>query len=765
MAENKLFQLNAIPTCNSRILDLVCSNTPSITVQSSQSVIQSDHLALEINLSCLLASRVIRPDKVCYNFKRADFDHLKAQLSSLPWNMLNSYANVDDAVELFYDFLNAAINDSVPKVRLKRKRFPIWYSTDLICLQKEKEQARILFKRTRCPTAYKSFSTIGSEFKKAQRQTYLDYLKTIEISISSNCKRFWSFVKSKCDSRSTPSVITHDNYAADTPLEVAELFNKYFKSVYQLDEDNITYPTCKDFCDRTMNTLSVSIEQVCTILQNTDTSTASGPDNIPATILSKCATELSVPLTIIFNLSLSSGQFPTFLKRANIVPVFKSGDRNLAKNYRPISLLPLIGKVFEKAILSHISFHLKGTISNFQHGFVSGRSTATNLVNYIDYITAQIDSGNQVDSIYLDFSKAFDSVSHSLLIYKLQYYGICGKLKSWFHSYLSNRLQRVVIGGHQSSWGAVSSGVPQGSLLGPVLFIMYINDMSNCILTSNISLYADDSKVFNKILRVNDCNCLQADLDRCALWCHDWKLKINLGKCDVITFSNKKNVVVHKYYLNGDIINRVNVIKDLGVTLTHNLNFNTHINNIVAKAFKMLGFLKRTCNHIDDVAVLKSLYVSLVRSNLEYCSQVWSPSQKYLIAKVERVQYKFLKYLCFKCNVPYRSSEYASMCKYFNLPSLEARRSVLDLCFLHKCLNATYCNAFIVSEIPFYYPVRFTRSQDYFRPSICRINLRKFSYLPRTYNLFNNIFRKCNDIDIFSSFFKFKTILSNLFYS
>ena len=352
-------------------------------------------------------------------------------------------------------------------------------------------------------------------------------------------------------------------------------------------------------------------------------------------------------------------------------------------------------------------------------------------------MTKEVDRGNQVDAVYLDFSKAFDSVNHSLLLHKLSHYGIVGPLHTWFKSYLTDRYQRVVINGNTSSWAHVTSGVPQGSILGPTLFIMFINDIVSHVKYANISLYADDSKIFHSISSTSDCHQLQSDLCNIVKWCRTWKLNLNIGKCQIISFSTKFRIVEFTYRLGMETVKRVNIVKDLGVFLNSKLNFNVHVNFIVGKAFKMFGFLKRTCKTFTNVTALRLLYLTLVRSQLDYCSQVWSHHQQYLTHKLERVQIKFVKFLCCKSNTPYSSDQYHALCKYFSLPTLTARRKMSDLSFLHKCLNNFYKCTYIISEIPFYFPSRVLRNYDFFRVSSCRLNIRKFSYIPRTCTLFN----------------------------
>jgi hypothetical protein len=446
------------------------------------------------------------------------------------------------------------------------------------------------------------------------------------------------------------------------------VFNNYFQSVFTEDtEDDL--PIFTDLITDSLGNVNISHIEVYNILKTTNIHKAMGPDNISGIILKELAVELSIPLAIIFNKSLSQGTFPSHFKRANIIPVHKSGDKQLVSNYRPISLLPLFSKVFEKSVSVFIYNHVKHAINPAQHGFMKNRSTQTNLVCYVDFISSIIDKQGQVDSIYTDFSKAFDSVSHRRLLHKIKNYGIHGHMYDWISSYLDGRKQRVVIDNQCSSWASVTSGVPQGSLIGPLLFIIYINDLPSVLKHSKCLLYADDAKIYRHTR--DDCHLLQEDLNNVNQWCKDWKLTLNTSKCMVISFTNKRTVNTFDYAIEGSPLARTDKVNDLGVILVSNLSFKTHISSVVNKSFRMLGFIKRTCYSFKDTKPLIALYKSYVRTNLEYCAVIWSPWQKQHCENIERVQRKFVKYLCFKSALPYDRDKYPELCSYFNLPTPE----------------------------------------------------------------------------------------------
>jgi ribonuclease P/MRP protein subunit RPP40 len=276
-------------------------------------------------------------------------------------------------------------------------------------------------------------------------------------------------------------------------------------------------------------------------------------------------------------------------------------------------------------------------ITERQHGFISGRSTNTNLACFTQFIADALDKNVQVDCIYTDFSKAFDKINHNVLLNKLDAYGFSQKLLTLFQSYLTDRTQAVVYNGYTSHSYSQTSGVPQESVLGPFLFLMYINDLSyhiNC----NFLLFADDLKIFHDIHSPVDCQSLQKDLDIISEWCAENDLQLNIAKCSIMTFSRKKQRIAHDYNLQNTILLRTSQYKDLGVTFDERLNFNEHINLIINSSVKMLGFIIRSTLCLQSSEVLVRLYIAYIRSKLEYCVLIWSPFYNYQRIHIEKVR-------------------------------------------------------------------------------------------------------------------------------
>ena len=255
-----------------------------------------------------------------------------------------------------------------------------------------------------------------------------------------------------------------------------------------------------------------------------------------------------------------------------------------------------------------------------QYGFIKGKSTVLQLLQILDDWTLKLENGGQIDVIYTDFEKAFDKVSHKRLIHKLYSYGINTDIILWIEAFLTNRKQRVQVNAHYSDWTEVLSGIPQGSILGPLLFIIYINDLIDVCQNSTLFLYADDAKIYRLVTENNDCLELQNDLNNFNTWAINWQLKLNASKCNIVSYGRN---IVHdfNYTLSGTTINRTDNIKDLGVIFDSKLKFCKHIDDKVNKAYQNLGIIKRNFIHLTANCFIL-LYKSLVRSHLEYANSV-----------------------------------------------------------------------------------------------------------------------------------------------
>jgi hypothetical protein len=396
---------------------------------------------------------------------------------------------------------------------------------------------------------------------------------------------------------------------------------------------------------------------------------------------------MSTPLQILFNKSLEEGVVPQSWKYANVLPIHKKGSKQLADNYRPISLTSVLSKILEKLVKESILTHLLSynLLSKEQFGFRNRRSCILQLLEVMDSWTALLDDGQPVDVIYLDFKKAFDTVPHQRLLKKLSAYGFRGNLLTWLEDFICNRFQRVKIGDSFSEWSQILSGVPQGSVLGPMLFLVYINDLPDALI-SCIKLFADDTKLYSSVSSNTNIDLLESDLQSLMNWSGDWDMEFNASKCSVLHLGNKN--IIHKYKCSsqGVIVELANSSseRDLGIVMDSKLDFGCHINNIVNKANRQLGLLKRSFVIRDRHSMLM-LYKSTIRPLLEYGSVVWSPWKVKYIDKIEQVQRRFSKLVSGTQGMPYEQR-----LEFLNLDSLAHRRQRESLIQVYKLLNNYY---------------------------------------------------------------------------
>lgn len=350
----------------------------------------------------------------------------------------------------------------------------------------------------------------------------------------------------------------------------------------------------------------------------------SGHDQIPSFLIKDCSNIFITPLLTLFNIALRTSTFPDCWKLAKVCPIHKSGDIRDIKNYRGIAIFPNFAKVFEASVYTTIYSTIKNLISTSQHGFMEKRSTVSNLTCLTKFVSDSLDKRGQVDVVYTDFSKAFDRIDHKLLIDKLSCIGLSNILLNFLSSYLENRLQYVQYNNFKSNTYLATSGVPQGSNLGPLLFILFINDLCD-ILDCEKLLFADDLKIFCNINTIDNCLLLQEEIHKIEVWCKSNKLEMNVTKCKVVTYTRKVNPVEFSYTFNNTELIRSQTTKDLGILFDSRLDFVEHINTITASALRLLGFIVRNCKQFSSVSALKTLYFSLVRSKIEYGTVIWNP--------------------------------------------------------------------------------------------------------------------------------------------
>ena len=348
---------------------------------------------------------------------------------------------------------------------------------------------------------------------------------------------------------------------------MANILNRQFISVFT-DDTKTSIPDLDHSQYPSMEDIAVSCEGVVRLLKNLKPHKAARPDDITLMLLIESADEIAPAITLLFQASLNQGNIPSIWRKALVVPIYRKGSKSDASNYRPIFLTSVLCKLCEhilhSTILTHLAYHK--ILSDAQHGFRKRRSCDTQLLRVLNDFARGLEDKSQTDIIFLDFAKAVDKASHQGLLRKAHYNGIRGHTCKWIESFLDNRSQQVVIDGHFSIDAKITSGVPQGSVLGPLLFLIYINDLPNCVQNSVCRLFADDYILCQRIRSSQDSHKLQADLDQLLKWESIWLMEFYTSKCQVISITNKAKPIIGKYKINDHILKKLIVLNILVFT-------------------------------------------------------------------------------------------------------------------------------------------------------------------------------------------------------
>lgn len=663
---------------------------------------------------------------------------------------------MDDCVTKFNDLVKNLISKYIPQriVRQPTCSAPVWHSLPLRKVLKEKRKYHKRWKLYGNPLDYQTFSTLRKRANKLELECYNNYISYSESKIKNHPNFFWSYVKSIFSKNRPPQSMHYKGITSSDGEQICNFFNYHFQSVFEKpsnlhlgDITNIPAPDC--IID--LSTVEINYNIVLQYLKTVNVHKGAGPDGIHPLLIKSCSSTLATPVTILYTKSIKEGIVPKTWKQAWVTPIPKGSISSDVVNYRPISKLCIIGKLLEKIVTDQLFGVVRRHIIPNQHGFYKGRSVDSNLLTFTDEIYAAMDDGHSVDAIYTDFSKAFDKICHYTLLSKLWKLGIHGDLFRWIKSYVENRSQAVVLLGYQSQWMSVGSGVPQGSHLGPLLFTLYVNDITNHIQNSKLLLYADDTKIFRIVKNISDCEKLQDDLNNLVSYCEINNLFLNLDKCNVITFSKKKNVINYSYNLSGKTLNRVTEIRDLGVIMDSKLTFIPHIDKMLTKSYKQLGFIMRVGKPFKSRLTYKILYNSFVRSHLEFSCSVWKPFYKVHIDRIERLQKIFIKSLCFRTGLAY-TADYTDTCKRLNIQTLSDRRDSTDSVLLFKIFHSQLEAPILLHKICFRVPrrrERCCRKRNLFFIPFSRTGYGGNVFIKRACKLFNEN-QKLNDLDIFN---------------
>ena len=754
-------------TNTASILDLVLCNDENFIFDTTVNAPfdNSDHCIICFNIlnSSIDNNRIPRGS---YDFKRADWAAIFTFLNTVDFS--NEFANCvssEQCFDCFYRIINSCIDANVPYILNRNCNFINRYPAAIRRNFTRKRAAWRKYRETRSAAALQRYKHLAS----VCRSSVYEYTVKREQKIvdSGNVSSFYRHCNRKFTNKSVigPLRSPEGNMVLD-PREKAELFQRVFSSYYS--HDNGKLPHLTPYTSNCISNIIFTPGLVSKAIKHLKTNSKGGPDRIPPEFIKKCCLWLTTPLSFLFQCSFSESYIPPIWLTASVCPIFKKGDRSDPNNYRPISLTCVVCKLMEHIIKCQLMSYLleHKLISKKQHAFLIHHSTISNLLESTRDWTIALSSKHYVDTIFIDYQRAFDSIVHSKLLAKLRCFGINDKLLSWLSAFLSNRSQQVVIENFMSNSIPVVSGIIQGSVLGPILFILFINDISSIINSPvDLQLFADDLKLYTNFTISHDSssqpNPLQLTLDSVYSYSVDWQLTINISKCSCTRFSsNSASSSQPAYNINGLPLSTSNITRDLGVLTDSRLSYSKHIDQITAKANQRVAVLFRgfQCRRPD---FLCKAYITYVRPLLEYASVVWNPSLKKHIDQIERVQRQFSKRIPALADLPF-----LRRLERLNLESLERRRLNFDLCYYYKILNnLTPHNP--VDFFAFHHPPASLRNNTPLlkKPTNCNNSILS-SFRFRAINSWNNLpdhLKQCNSLPLFKKRLKLLNLDSFLY--
>ena len=578
-------------------------------------------------------------------YEKGNYDELRNKVSEFDWN--NVYN--EDINQYALNFSNKLLDiasECIPSklITVRPKDLP-WMNNSIRKLMRKRNRLYKKYKANKSAEKYNLYKKIRNEVTHVLRKSKKDFIDSLAFKLKNtnlSSKDYWKTLKSFIKPTQNTSIppLLHDGVYYSDCLDKANILNDFFVAQTILDDQNATITDTVTQDNAFLNRISITPAEVNSVLQTLKLGKSSGPDTINNRILKELATPLSQPLCDLFNSSLIQCVCPNTWKEANVSPLFKKDDPSLTINYRPISLLNTIGKAMEKIIHKHLFnfFKEQNAITCLQSGFVPGDSTTNQLVEMYNVFCKALDEGKEVRAIFCDISKAFDRVWHKGLLFKLKNVGISGCLLQWLSSYLSGRKQRVVIPGASSDWAYIQAGVPQGSILGPLLFLLYINDIVVNI-NANVKLFADDTSLYLIVDDPNEtANILNNDLETIHKWAETWLVKFNPSKSESLLLSRKNITHLHPpLVMNNVHIKKVTHHKHLGLFLSHDGTWHEHIDYITSKAWQRLNIMRKL-KFLLDRESLQIIYISFIRPILEYSDVVWDNITQYEVNAIQKIQ-------------------------------------------------------------------------------------------------------------------------------
>ena len=732
----------------------------------------SDHFP-NFTISKIKIKSSVNNNKKVRDFSEENVSNLKTNMANYKWNDLFKLTdNANTAYDKFIKTFSTMLDKYTPfkrKRKFRNKSSLPWITRDIIKMINKKNRLYKKYMNKRTNQNKTKYKTLNNKVNKALRTAKKNYFSNQIENEKRNIKNTWKILNNALNKNQYKPCNTEfnlDGRIINNPSEVSDHFNDFFINVgpnqaSQIPNNDIHFSTyMNNYNESSMFFSPTTEEEVIRLIKNLDAKKSTGHDNISILIIKKLANELSIPLTYIFNLSLSSGIVPDQLKIARVVPIHKKESKDVFSNYRPISVLPGFSKILERLVFNRcISFLNKHKILyDDQFGFRPKHSTNMAIIKLIDKIVQATNNDEITAGLFLDLSKAFDTIQHDILLDKMAHYGIRGLALEWFKNYLSNRKQFVDYNSHISELKLISSGMPQGSILGPLGFIIYVNDIPNSVPNLSLILFADDTSAFTSHKDISTLNNIMNNgLNKLNQWFQSNKLSLNTKKSNFMLFGTHIKTKQYKNELKLSLDNVelkcVDAAKFLGVTIDQNLTWENHINQLTKKCSSSIGILFKMKNFLPETALL-SLYNTLVLSHINYGITAWSSAGVSDKSRVHVLQKRALRAIS---HSEFRSHSNPLFIKYNQL-------KINDLCklnigsFMYKYCNnllpSTFNLMFTTNSDTHNYNTRFASNFRYPKNKL-EFGKKSISYRGvETWNSISDEIKSCDKIKGFKSTYK-----------
>lgn len=725
------------PTRGENILDLVLCNEENLirNITINPPIGNSDHNTIDFEIS--LTSNFNDNIYKFPNFRKANYTLINAYFSSINWNLVFSQClDINHLYSIFQAIIYDAIYIYIPESKIKCNNLKKPEH-----IQKMTLYLKTLWQQKSTPELTRKISYVSKRIDFETKKFLKNREKHKTQTISQKFSYISSFLKTK--HRKITSILDENKHLVYSDNRIAQMLSTKFSSVFNincLDNSDLSSKTTELSCQSVI----ITEHQIFDLLSKLPEKNNTSYDSIPCIFLKKCAKSLYYPLYYIFSNSLMTSTLPETWKQSIIIPIPKTSKTPKVDEFRPVSLLCSITKVIEQIIAKHMSIYAEqnGILPDCQHGFRPNKSVTTQLIEFQDDISFALDNKNIINIVYFDLAKAFDSISHERLLIKLKLIGIESSLLKWISNYLYNRKSVVKIGNEFSKQFSITSGVPQGSILGPLLFNIYISDMPKLCDTPNIKikLFADDVKAYQILSKTNsNYSSLQIFINKFIQYCNTNGLNISLQKCSVL-YIGKSNPKIDYFIGNHKIfqINNEDKNRDLGIFFTSKFKFNKHIQTISLRANRNCFALIKSLKSHDPKILIEAFNV-YVRSILEFGSQVWNSLTRNNIKQLEDIQKRYLRFT-YKRITKVKIQDipsYKNLLQYFKVESLEHRRLKADLKLFHQHIfgkiKIKHNNSYLIRQTK-------TRGEKYkIQPTRCSTMIRYNSFFIRTARIYTLI--------------------------